>query len=395
MSKRSSLFLRKSEKMLFFYKEFNNKRLLSNLSRSLKAASPLLLNFSCNDYLGLSTHPAVIHAVHQEVERVGMGVRASRLIGGHSALQEALETQIAADCGQESALIFASGYQANVSVLEALLNTDLFDQPPLVFSDRLNHASLHAGCALAKVRQIRYNHLDLNHLAYCLKKAERQAPGAPKFVITESVFSMDGGQIDFPALQVLCRAHQAFLYVDEAHAVGVLGQKGYGLCTGLQNGLIMGTFSKGLGVFGGYVAGPLEIKQYLMNRCGGLIYTTALPSPIVAAIYAAWMTVPDLAPQRRHLQVLASALQNGLEQRQYKVGLSPFPPLQHIVPVMMNTPEEALMLSHNLEAVGIIVSAIRPPTVPQSLLRFSLTARHTFTDIERVLYAMQRTLSGH
>ncbi|WP_050840920.1 aminotransferase class I/II-fold pyridoxal phosphate-dependent enzyme, partial [Bordetella pertussis] len=225
-----------------------------------------LVNFSSNDYLGLARHPLLAERASLWATRHGAGAQASRLVCGNLDLHEQVEAKLARLKGTEAALLLASGWQANAAVLPALFKAAAAQGEPQVYTDRLNHASLHHGCQAAGVRQIRFRHNDLAHLEHLL--AERAgAPGA-RFIVTESVFSMDGDRADVPALAALAARHHAFLYLDEAHATGVLGPRGMGLA-GLAPGgvdLAMGTFSKGLGSFGAYVAGSRALCDYLVTR---------------------------------------------------------------------------------------------------------------------------------
>ena len=239
--------------------------------RSLKNVEPggparltvdgrIMLNFSGNDYLGLSQHPALQRKAQQWTKAFGAGSGASRLVTGNLDLFDRVERKVAALKGTEDALIFASGFQANVSVLPALVSGGLFTGEPLVFCDRLNHASMHQGLKAANVRQIRFRHNDLQHLEELLET--RKDHDGPRFIVTESVFSMDGDRADVRALSAIAHRHNAFLYLDEAHATGVLGHDGGGLSLegDPKPDLTMGTFSKALGSFGAYVACSSKLK---------------------------------------------------------------------------------------------------------------------------------------
>ena len=215
----------------------------------IRRSGQTLLNFSSNDYLGLAGHPALAAAAADYAARFGAGSTSSRLICGTLEVHAAIEARVAAWKGQEAAMLLASGWQANVSVIPALLRAA--GEDAVIFSDALNHASLIAGVRLARARVVVFRHNDLDHLASLLAETKAGA----RFILTESVFSMDGDRADLARLSALAEAHDAFLYVDEAHATGVLGPGGAGLCAGIPAGLVMGTFSKGMGSFGAYVAG--------------------------------------------------------------------------------------------------------------------------------------------
>lgn len=360
--------------------------------RRLRAVRPLdggrvevggreLVNLSGNDYLGLSRHPAVIAASQAAAQAYGASAGASRLVTGAFDLHARVEARIAAAKHQPAALLFASGWQANASVVPALIAAAGRDAQ--VFTDRLNHASLHQGCAAAGVRQIRYRHNDLDHLDELLGKA---GPG-PRFILTETVFSMDGDRSDVAALSDLAERRDAFLFLDEAHATGVLGPSGMGLSRLAPRppDLVMGTFSKALGGFGAYVTGSQVLIDYLINSCSGVIFTTALPPAVVGAMDAALDLIPAMDEQRTHLQALAERLRVGLRDQGVDTGASS----TQIVPAIVGEAGEATALSDGLRAAGFLAVAIRPPTVPagSSRLRLALSAAHTADDIDAFLGA--------
>jgi 8-amino-7-oxononanoate synthase len=349
----------------------------------------LLVNFSSNDYLGLAAHPALIARAREWTEALGTGSCASRLVCGTLEAHERIEAKVAAFKETEAALIFASGFQANATVLPALLDRrTVVGAAPLVFADALIHASLHHGCRAAGISPLFFRHNDLGHLEELLA-ATAGDPG-PRLILTESVFSMDGDRADVPALADLARRHDAFLYLDEAHATGVLGERGAGLAS-LARGevdLVMGTFSKALGSFGAYVAGSRTLRDYLVNRCAGFIYSTALPPPVLGAIDAALDLVPRLEAERRHLQAQAERLRAGLRAAGFDTGASS----THIVPVLTGDEAQTMALAAVLEGEGLLGVAIRPPTVPPggSRIRFSLTAAHQPDDVDRLVAALTR-----
>jgi 8-amino-7-oxononanoate synthase len=340
------------------------------------------LDFSSNDYLGLSQHPLLIERGAEWAHRHGAGAGASRLVSGTTELHLAVEAKIAGFKQAEAALIFASGWQANAAVIPALLKAA---PGALLFTDRLVHASVHQGCAAAGARQIRFRHNDLDHLEQLL--AERAEAEAPRIVITESLFSMDGDRVDVERLVAIAERHQAFLYLDEAHATGVLGPHGAGLSALVpgQVDLVMGTFSKGFGGFGAYVAGSRLLCDYLVNACSGFIYTTALPPAVLGAIDAALDLVPGMDEERAHLAALADRVRRGLGGAGVDVGGSD----SHIVPAILGSAERALGMSDRLERAGIIAAAIRPPTVPpgSSRVRLALRSTHSGEDVERLIEA--------
>jgi 8-amino-7-oxononanoate synthase len=344
------------------------------------------LDFSSNDYLGLSRHPLLIERASAWAAEMGAGAGASRLVTGTSSAHLAVEAKIAAFKGTEAALLFASGWQANAAVIPALVKAA---PGAAVFTDRLIHASLHQGCAAAGVRQIRFRHNDLDDLETLLASKGKDAPA--RIIVTESVFSMDGDRADMQRLAAIARAHDAFLFVDEAHATGVLGPGGAGLSATVPGSvdLVMGTFSKALGGFGAYVAGSRLLCDYLINACGGFIFSTAPPPAVLGAIDAALDLVPSMDAERRHLAHLAERLRSGLRE----IDLDTGPSTTQIVPAIVGEARTALELSRKLADRGIVAAAIRPPTVPNgtSRLRLALRASQETGDIERLLAAIRET----
>jgi len=340
----------------------------------------VLINFSANDYLGLSRHPLLIERAHDWATRYGAGSGASRLVTGTLDAVMALEARIAAFKGTEAALILASGWQANAAVLPAVLAAA--SDKPLVFCDRLNHASLHHGLAAGGVRQIRFRHNDLDHLAALL--AERAEQPGRRFIVTESVFSMDGDRVDVARLAALAAAHDAFIYLDEAHATGVLGPGGAGLSATVPGAvdLVMGTFSKAFGGFGAYVAGSRAMIDWLVNGCGGLIYTTAPPPAVMGAIEAALELMPMLDAERARLAAHGDRLRTALRRAGIDHGASD----TQIVPAILGSEAAVLAAAKRLEGQGLLAAPIRPPTVPagQSRLRLALSAAHGDEDVARL-----------
>jgi len=334
-----------------------------------------LIDFSSNDYLGLAAHPMLAERSAKWAMRHGSGSGASRLVTGTSPEHLAVEERIARFKGTEAALLFPTGWQLNAAVLPALLKAA---PGALLFTDRLIHGSLHAGAA--GHRQIRFRHNDLDHLEALLA----DNGGGPKLIVTESVFSMDGDRADIARLAGLAKAHDAFLYLDEAHATGVLGPRGAGLSCEAPGAvdLVMGTFSKAMGCFGAYVAGSRLLIDYLANACGGFLFSTAPPAAMLGAIDAALDLVPGMDAERRRVVDHADHLRRRLAGAGVNIGASS----TQIVPVIVGEAEAALALSQALAANGLQASAIRPPTVPPgtSRLRIALHASHTREDVDRL-----------
>jgi 8-amino-7-oxononanoate synthase len=343
----------------------------------------VLVDFSSNDYLGLATHPLLAERAREWTARHGTGSSASRLVTGTSPHVLALEARIAAFKGTQAALIFASGWQANAATIPALLSA-LPDAA--VFSDRLIHASMHAGLAISGTKQHRFRHNDLDHLDALLTDKGRDAPA--RVILTESVFSMDGDVAPMASLVALARRHEALLFVDEAHATGVMGPRGAGLSATVTGGVdvIMGTFSKALGGFGAYVAGSRALIDWLTNAASGFVFSTALPPGVLGAVDAAIDLVPGMDDERAHLAGLATRLRTGLAG----LGLDHGASASQIVPAVIGGEREALALAAALEARGLLAAAIRPPTVPPgtSRLRLALRASHTNDDIDTLIEAI-------
>jgi 8-amino-7-oxononanoate synthase len=351
-------------------------------ARTIRVGGQAYLNLASNDYLALRFHPALVERAKAWAEAYGVGAGASRLVTGNLDVFTALEAKIAALKGKEAALIMASGFQANAAVLQALLDRSVLVAEPLIFSDRLNHASLHFGCAAAGAKELRYRHGDAVHLGELL--SQYQDDSRPKFILTESVFSMDGDVAPLTEIGRLARAHAAYLVIDDAHATGILGAGGAGLSA--EADLAIGTFSKALGGFGAYVACKHTMRDYLINRCSGLIYSTALPPPVLGAIDASLDLLPSLEAERAHVADLAERFRLGAQALGYATGAS----TTQIVPLIVGSAPAALALSERLREAGFFATAIRPPTVPAGTvrLRLAFTAAHAAADIDALLNAL-------
>ncbi len=370
------------------YDKVLNERKAQDLYRDLPSGHSWTSDFTHNDYLGLSTHPQLITAAQNAAETFGVGGRASRLLGAESTLLCDLESLIAktkSDNGQ--ALVLPSGFQTNLSVVSTILNPDLLGQKPLVFSDRSIHASLHAGIRLAGARQHRFQHNDLDHLERLLQKHEESK--SPRFVIVESLYSMDGDQAPLAELYQLKARYGFALYVDEAHAVGVLGPDGYGLAR--QNDtaadIVVGTFSKAIGATGGFVVCPPSIRNMLVNFASGFVYSTAASPVSAAAALAAWKLLPELESSREHLRQLSQVLTQGLVGTRFENPHDTSEANSHIVSIPVGDPQPALELQNRLRDAGINVACIRPPTVAAGTarLRASLSTRHSIEEVNQLV----------
>lgn len=340
-----------------------------------------LIDASSNDYLALSHHPLVTQRAAEWATRHGAGAPASRLVTGTRDITMQVEEKLARFKGCAAALLFPTGFQANSTAIAALASLD----DTLIFSDELNHSSLVHGCRLAKAKTIVFRHNDAEHLG-ALLDGHRNHRGQ-RMIIFESVYSMDGDRAPLTALRELATRHDAVLYVDEAHATGVLGPQGRGLAATIDGvDVVMGTLGKGLGAFGAYIAGSQVLIDYLVNRCAGFIYTTALPPAVLGAIDAALDLVPGMDAERAALAHNAQLLRNVLAGK----GLATQNSSTHIVPAIIGREVDALAASRGLMDAGILAVAIRPPTVPEgtSRLRFSLHAGLTTGAMDTLLAAV-------
>jgi 8-amino-7-oxononanoate synthase len=343
------------------------------------ATGRALIDASSNDYLGLSQHPLVKTRAAEWAERHGAGAPASRLVTGTRDITLAVEEKLARFKGCEAALLFSTGFQANATVVPALAG---LDDTATLFSDELNHASIVHGCRLARARTQVFRHLDLDHLEQLLGGSTGR-----KLILTESVFSMDGDRADLPALVQLAERHGAALYVDEAHSSGVLGPQGRGLaaeCGGVD--VVMGTLGKAFGAFGAYIAGSRLLIDYLVNRCSGFIYTTALPPAVLGAVDAALELIPTMDGERHRLAAHGQRLRLALAA----LGLDTLESTTQIVPAVIGSEVDTLAAAARLEAAGILAVAIRPPTVAPgtSRLRFALSTALAEPEMDRLLAAL-------
>ena len=341
-----------------------------------------VLLFSSNNYLSMSHHPRVKAAAKEAVERWGTGSGGSRLTTGNFVLHRQLEERIARFKGTEDAIVFSSGYLANLGVISALMG-----QGDLVLSDELNHASIIDGCRLSRATVKVFRHRDVAHLRDILL-AERNSYRRC-LIVTDGVFSMDGDIAPLPHLLQLAEEFQALLMVDDAHATGVLGKRGAGTVEhfGLEGKDIiqMGTLSKALGSEGGYVTGNAILVDYLRNRARSFIFSTALSPPVVAAAIAALDVLEEEPHLLDQLHANVCQLYRGLKE----MGFEVLPTESAIIPLMVGEANRALALSAALAEKGVFVPAIRPPTVPEgtSRLRITVMATHKPEDIQRALEA--------
>jgi 8-amino-7-oxononanoate synthase len=352
--------------------------------RTINVNGTLAINFSGNNYLGLAGHPDLIRAAAEYAQRYGAGSTASRLIAGNGDAHRELESFIAQWKGTEAALLFVSGYQANVGALSSVAGKE-----DLVISDQLNHASIIDGCRLSRAKVEVYPHLDLNRLEDLLG----QQGFRRKVVVTESVFSMDGHQAPLREISALCRQWGALLMVDEAHAAGLFGPQGQGLAAeqGVVPDIQMGTLGKAVGSGGAYIAGNRSLIQLLVNRARSLIYTTAAPPSVLGAALAGLKIIASeegrIRRERLHAnardfaRLLASALGHTAEGN-------------YIVPILVGESAAALHVSSTCLENGVFAQAIRYPTVPEGTarLRFTLMSDHRPDDLTKAVTVLKQAM---
>jgi 8-amino-7-oxononanoate synthase len=335
-----------------------------------------LLNLASNNYLGLAGDERLIEASIRAAHEYGAGSTASRLIVGNYSLYEQVETELARWKGTEAALIFNSGYTANIGIISALVGRN-----DIVFSDKLNHASIIDGIILSRAEKKRYQHNDLDHLETLLKKAPLHKR---KLIVTDTVFSMDGDIAQLKGLVELKEKYGAILMVDEAHSSGVFGEGGEGLVhdLGLQEqvDVQMGTFSKSLGSFGAYVTGKRWLVDYFVNKMRSFIFTTALPPAVLGSIQAAIHIVQQETVRRKQLHEYSKYFRTKLSDLGFNIGAS----VTQIIPVIIGSNELTVQFSERLQERGIAAVAIRPPTVPEGTarIRFSLMATVTKGELD-------------
>lgn len=358
------------------------------------------INFASNDYLGLSHHPLIIEAAKRAMDKYGFGAGASRLLSGGTELHRKLEKMIAEFKDTDSALLFNSGYAANISAIPAIAG-----EGDIIFSDELNHASIVDGCRLSKAKKIIYRHCDINHLSELMKRE----PGNKKIVITDTVFSMDGDIAPLSDIYNLCAnlnselrtPNSILFYIDDAHGTGVLGE-GKGALAHFnikpeQWMIQMGTFSKALGSHGAFIAAQKDVIDWLINTARGFIYSTALPACVIVASIEALRILKTEPALPGKLRQNRERLFNGLHDWGFDTMKSetpiipiipPYPPLAKGGEGELSDVETTMKFSEHLMKNHIYAPAIRPPTVKLPRIRFTVTAAHTEEDMDRLLQAL-------
>src|SRR6187431_501984 len=346
------------------------------------------LAFCSNDYLGLANHPDVIAALQESAAKFGVGSGASHLVAGHSSEHHALEEELAAFTGRERALLFSTGYMANMGAITALVG-----QGDAVFEDRLNHASLLDAGLLSGARFQRFLHNDLDNLQNRLDKTDAQR----KLIVVDGVFSMDGDCAPLPKLAALAQKNNAWLMVDDAHGFGCLGNTGAGCAehfglTQDQLPILMGTLGKAAGSFGAFIAGSETLIETLIQFARPYIYTTAMPPAVAAATRASLRLIQTEHWRRTHLNKLIAHFRSGAQELNLQL-MDSFSPIQ---PIVIGDEAKALAISEKLAARGILIIAIRPPTVPvgSSRLRITFSAEHSIAQVDQLLTALADVMQG-
>ncbi|MBA4348371.1 MAG: 8-amino-7-oxononanoate synthase [Thermodesulfovibrio sp.] len=367
------------------YASDNSKETELDLSQIIEYGSRILINgieyinFSSNDYLGLSGNIHIRKSAKKAIDKFGFGACASRLLSGGTGLHRELEEKVAGFKRTDAALIFNSGYSANVSVIPAIAS-----EGDIIFSDELNHASIIDGCRLSRAKKAVYRHGDVKHLSELIEKEHRNR----RIVITDTIFSMDGDIAPLREIYEICLHNNAILYIDDAHGTGVLGG-GYGALNHFNIKpepwiIQMGTFSKALGSLGAFIAAGEDVIQWLINTARGFIYSTALPPCVVAASITALQILQEEPALVKRLWHNREKLFKGLKDMGFNTLNSETP----IIPVVVGDTEATMKLSEELKEHQIYAPAIRPPTVRIPRIRFTVTASHTEKDIDELISAL-------
>jgi 8-amino-7-oxononanoate synthase len=348
-----------------------------------------LLSFCSNDYLGLAHHPELKKAFIDAVDKGGVGSGAAHLLTGHSHYHQALEQALAEFTGQQRVLLFSSGYQANLGVIDGLMN-----RSDVLIQDKLNHASLLDGGRLSAADQLRYKHADISALSTRLQQSEQ---ANNRLIVSDGVFSMDGAIAPLPEIISLAKQHHIAVMIDDAHGFGVLGKHGKGCVEHWKIAdedapIIMGTFGKAFGTAGAFVAADEEVIETLIQQARTYIYTTAQPAAIAAATLASLKLVEQEGWRREKLQTLISQFRTGAKT----LGLQLMASATPIQPILIGNDQQAISIGKSLEEKGLLVGVIRPPTVAEgsARLRITFSANHREQDVSRLLDALE-SASAH
>lgn len=339
-----------------------------------------------SNYLGLATHPRLKAAAIEATDRLGVCSTASRLIAGNNELYHTLEERLAAFKGREAALVYSTGYMANLGVISAVVG-----EGDIIYTDALSHASIVDGCRLSRAAVKIFPHNDLDALEDLLRA---DSGVRRKLIVIDGVYSMDGDLAPFPDLTKLAKRYEALLMLDDAHGTGILGERGGGTAEhfGLEGSdgvdIEIGTLGKALGSFGAYVVGSQSLREYLINRSRSFIFTCALAPSALAAAIASLELLEEEPGMRHRLWNNVRHFREGL----HRLGLSTEPSVTHILPVMTSERQKTMAITERLLELGVFCQGIRPPTVPpgSSRLRFTVTAEHTPDDLDQALKAIQQ-----
>jgi glycine C-acetyltransferase/8-amino-7-oxononanoate synthase len=367
------------------YRKF--KTLLSSQGVEVKIGDEIFINFCSNDYLGLANHPYVKLTMINAIEKYGIGSGASRLICGNMREQERLEEKLAKFKGEESCLVFPTGYMANLGVISTLLDVE-----DVVIIDRLNHASIIDGCKLSKAKIMVYSHVDMNSLEDVLKKVKNFRR---RLIVTDSVFSMDGDIAPLPDIIKLARKYHAMVMVDDAHATGVLGKNGRGIVEYYnmkdKPDIIMGTLSKAIGSLGGFICGSKSLIEYLKNKCRSFIYTTGIPPSLCAS------SIASLEIIEKNPEIIRKLWDNTyyLKEKLNNLNLNTLSSNTPIIPIVLGDEKKTIEVANKIQEKKILLIGIRPPTVPKgtSRLRITLTSNHTKIHIEELIKAIEEIIT--
>ena len=344
-----------------------------------------VLSFCSNDYLGLANHPKIVETLISAANKYGVGSGASHLVTGHHQSHHALEEELAEFIGCQRALLFSTGYMANIGAVSSLANRNT-----TIFEDRLNHASLIDAGVIARAQLSRYRHLDTGELDKKLTHDKSTA----RLILTDGVFSMDGTISQVAKLQMLASKHKATVVIDDAHGIGVLGKHGRG-CTENQlaeDTILIGTLSKAFGVFGAFIAAKQDVIEWCIQRARPYIYTTALPPSLAEAARTSLRLVHEESWRREKLQLLVKRFRKHAKQIDLPISSSVTP----IQPIIFGSSAIALKASAELLDKGIMIPAIRPPTVPQNTarLRISFSAAHTEAHVDQLLDSLAEVIKS-
>ncbi|MFI5322143.1 MAG: 8-amino-7-oxononanoate synthase [Thermodesulfobacteriota bacterium] len=376
------------EKDLARIKDKNLFRILTELetgqSPEITISGKRYILLASNGYLGLSVDPRVVEAAGMALQKYGTGSGGSRLVSGSTNLHRELEERIASFKNTESAILFSSGYLANIGTISSLLG-----EGDIIYSDELNHASIIDGCRLSRAEVRIYRHLDTGHLESLLSSDKNKS--GKKLIVTDTVFSMDGDLAPLPLFIELAESYGSMLMVDEAHATGVLGERGSGATEYFdvekRIPVVMGTLSKAIGSLGGYIAGSQKLIDYIRNRVRSYIFDTSLPASSLAASLAAIDIIENEPERREHLWRLISRFKKGLGY----TGLTVLPSNSAIIPVLVGEAEHTLEFAGALRELGVYTPAVRPPSVPHGKcrIRATLMAGHTEEHLDLALGAFK------